>query len=192
MAPTECCVSVSFSERLGTWWSYTSVKVPTTGLLESTVSDSNASRIRSRNASERFLYPRLAIKRSNSFKRSSSSETPVLANSDIVLPRPDCNHLHLRRSQIVVFRLPDRKQSQQGQQPSRRKVVAHVLQAIRLGQPGSNVGRQRGAQDAGKAEGQRTAGVAHRGWKELGNHRPQRPVSDTHQADPQSHHQRRP
>jgi hypothetical protein len=75
--------SVSFSERLGTWWSYTSVKVPTTGLLESTVSDKSASRIRSRNASERFLYPRLAIKRSNSCKRSSSSETPVLANSDM-------------------------------------------------------------------------------------------------------------
>jgi len=40
----------------------------------------SASRIRSRNASERFAYPRLAISRSNSFSRSSSSETPVLLN----------------------------------------------------------------------------------------------------------------
>src|ERR1700733_3882293 len=192
MAPTECCVSVSFSDRLGTWWSYTSVNVPTTGLLESTVSDRSASRMRSRNASERFLYPRLAIKRSNSFKRSSSSETPVLANSDMCAPiLIVALFLPLGLgSQIVVFGLADGKQSQQRQQRGGGEIVPDVLQSIRFGQPGGNVRRQRGAQNAGKTEGQRAAGVTHGGWEELGNYCSQRPVGEAHQGEAQCHHQR--
>jgi hypothetical protein len=66
------------------------------------------------------------------------------------------------------------------------------LESIGFGQPGGDVRRQRGAQDAGEAEGQRAAGVTHRGWEELGNHRAQRPVGEAHQGEAQGHHQHRP
>src|ERR1035441_3822374 len=52
------------------------------------VSVRSASRIRSRNASERFAYPRFSVSRSNSLSKSSSSDTPVLLNFDMTISFP--------------------------------------------------------------------------------------------------------
>src|SRR6266513_1372681 len=73
-----CWRSVSFSLSIRTWWLYTRVTVPTTlASGDSQVFCTSSSRMRSRNASERLVYPRLLIKRSNFSNSSESMATPI-------------------------------------------------------------------------------------------------------------------
>src|ERR1700693_2817158 len=71
-------------------------------------------------------------------------------------------------SEVVVFRFARREQPDEAQDRRRREVVTDVLQTVGPGKPRGDVRRERGAENAGKVESQRSASVTHRRREKLG------------------------
>src|SRR4030095_143795 len=91
-------------------------------------------------------------------------------------------HRDLRRRacEILVLGFACGKQSDQGQSGCGRKVVTDGLQAVAVRQPGGDVGRQRGTEDACEVEGQRASRVAHGCRKQLRQDGAERPIREAH------------
>jgi hypothetical protein len=56
--------------------------------------------------------------------------------------------------EIVVFCFADQEQTEEGEDRGACEVVADLLKAIVLGEPCSDIGGQRGAQNTGHAKGE--------------------------------------
>src|SRR6478609_3837152 len=79
----------------------------------------------------------------------------------VLLPIPGPPTIATRMLKRFVRGLARRRQPDQRDHRAGAEVITDVLEAIRLGQIGRGVRRERGAEDACEVEGQRAARVAH-------------------------------